>query len=105
MSDRVTPDRGPSGAPVVGVRECPGKIEALPPYRVILHNDDKNDFLHVIETLVDLTPLTPSRAADVTMEAHKSGLALVLMTHRERAELYVDQFQSKALKVTIEPAS
>jgi hypothetical protein len=28
----------------------------------------------------------------------------VLVTHKERAELYVDQFKSKSLTVTIEPA-
>ena len=94
--------RGPLGAPLV--QEQPGKVERLPPYRVLLHNDDKNDFVHVIETLVDLTPLTPQAATTVTMEAHKTGVALVLMTHRERAELYVDQFKSKSLRVTIERA-
>jgi ATP-dependent Clp protease adaptor protein ClpS len=33
-----------------------------------------------------------------------SGVALVLVTHKERAELYVEQFASKRLTVTIEPA-
>ena len=32
------------------------------------------------------------------------GVALLLVTHKERAELYADQFQSKGLTVTIEPA-
>ncbi len=107
MTERDLSARGPSGAPMAatGVQELPGKVEELPPYRVLLHNDEKNDFVHVIETLVDLTPLTPQRATTVTMEAHKSGVALVLLTHKERAELYVDQFQSKSLKVTIEPAA
>jgi ATP-dependent Clp protease adaptor protein ClpS len=106
MSDRDASVRGQCGAPMSATsdQEVPGKLEELPPYRVLLHNDDKNDFVHVIETLVDLTPLTPTRATTVTMEAHKSGVALVLTTHRERAELYVDQFHSKSLKVTIEPA-
>lgn len=106
MSDRDSSVRGQSGAPMsaTSVSEDCGKVSELPPYRVLLHNDEKNDFVHVIETLVDLTPLTPTRATTVTMEAHKSGVALVLVTHRERAELYVDQFQSKSLTVTIEPA-
>lgn len=106
MSDRDTSVRGQSGAPMAatGVQESTGKLEELPPYRVLLHNDDTSDFVHVIETLVDLTPLTPQRATSVMMEAHKSGVALVLLTHKERAELYVDQFRSKLLKVTIEPA-
>jgi hypothetical protein len=37
-------------------------------------------------------------------EAHHSGRSQLLLTHRERAELYVDQFASKGLAVVIEPA-
>lgn len=79
-------------------------VDQLPPYRVLLHNDDHNDMLYVVETLCDLTPLNPHRATTITMEAHSTGVALVLVTHRERAELYVEQFRSKRLNVTIEPA-
>jgi ATP-dependent Clp protease adapter protein ClpS len=106
MSDRDVSVRGPSGAPMSATasQEVSGKVSELPPYSVLLHNDEAVDFVHVIETLVDLTPLSLERATTVTMEAHKSGLALVLVTHKERAELYVDQFTSKSLKVTIEPA-
>jgi ATP-dependent Clp protease adaptor protein ClpS len=45
----------------------------------------------------------PQRAAAVMLEAHRTGVALVLVTHLERAELYVDQFRSKKIRVTIEP--
>ena len=92
--------------PGPGLKENPadGKVDHLPPYRVLLHNDDVSSFDHVIETLVDLTPLSPPAAEAVTWEAHKTGVALVLVTHRERAELYVDQFKSKSLVVTIEAA-
>lgn len=76
----------------------------LPRYKVLLHNDDKNTFEHVILTLVELTPLDVDAAALVTLEADKTGVALVLVTHKERAELYIDQFKSKSLTVTIEPA-
>jgi ATP-dependent Clp protease adapter protein ClpS len=38
------------------------------------------------------------------MEAHKKGLALVVSTHREHAELLAEQFTSLRLNVTIEPA-
>jgi len=113
MSERL-PDSLPAREPsrvvptaATGVQEkpAPERVDQLPPFRVLLHNDEVNDFVHVIETICDLTPLTPQRAAAVTMEAHKSGVALVLTTHKERAELYQDQFQSKLLKVTIEPAT
>lgn len=76
----------------------------LPPYRVLLHNAAQADMLDVIEALVDLTPLDVQRATSVMLEAHTSGVALVLVTHQERAELYVDQFRAKGMRVTIEPA-
>jgi ATP-dependent Clp protease adaptor protein ClpS len=82
---------------------APVKPKMLPPYKVILHNDDKNDFMHVIESIVMLTSLGKDMAELRTVEAHKSGCALLLVTHRERAELYAEQFQSRGLTVTIEP--
>lgn len=81
-----------------------GIVDELPPFRVLLHNDDHNDMHFVVDTLMDLTPLEPTRCARVMLEAHTNGVALVLMTHQERAELYRDQFASKGLIVTIEPA-
>lgn len=79
-------------------------LDHLPPYRVLLHNDDVNDMLHVVHTIVELTPLNKQRAVEVMLEAHAGGVALVLVTHQERAELYAEQFRSKSLVVTVEPA-
>jgi ATP-dependent Clp protease adaptor protein ClpS len=75
----------------------------LPPYRVMLHNDDVNTFEHVIRTIMRLTPLNEKEAAMRVLEAHETGVALLLVTHRERAELYVEQFASASLTVTCEP--
>ncbi|MEM1012958.1 MAG: ATP-dependent Clp protease adaptor ClpS [Planctomycetota bacterium] len=82
----------------------PKRPGQLPPYRVLLHNDDVNTVEAVVLTVLELTPLTEMAAIRVTLEAHKRGLSLLLVTHKERAELYVEQFKSKLLKVTIEPA-
>jgi ATP-dependent Clp protease adaptor protein ClpS len=78
--------------------------QMLPPWKVLLHNDDKNDMPHVISTIVELTSLKEQDAKLRTIEAHETGVALLLTTHKERAELYKDQFESKGLTVTIEPA-
>ncbi|MCK4343257.1 MAG: ATP-dependent Clp protease adaptor ClpS [Phycisphaerae bacterium] len=75
----------------------------LPPYRVILHNDDVNTFEHVIRAILRLTPLSGREAVQRTLEAHETGASLLLTTHQERAELYVDQFASLSLTVTCEP--
>lgn len=80
------------------------KPKKLPPYKVLLHNDEVNSFEHVILSILKLTALTTEEAVLRTLEAHESGLALLLTTHRERAELYVDQFTSLKLTVTAEPA-
>jgi ATP-dependent Clp protease adaptor protein ClpS len=75
----------------------------LPFWKVLLHNDDKNDMHFVIKTIVALTPLNEQDAKLRMLEAHETGVALLLTTHKERAELYKDQFASKSLTCTIEP--
>jgi ATP-dependent Clp protease adapter protein ClpS len=52
---------------------------------------------------MQLAGLNEQDAVLRTIEAHKTGVALLLTTHKERAELYQEQFQSKGLTVTIEP--
>lgn len=76
----------------------------LPVWKVLLHNDDKNDIVFVVKTVMELTPLNEQEAKLRTDEANESGVALLLTTHKERAELYQEQFTSKGLVVTIEPA-
>ena len=76
----------------------------LPQWKVLLHNDDKNEMLFVISTIVELTPLNQQEATLRMKEADDTGVALILTTHKERAELYQEQFTSKGLVVTIEPA-
>jgi ATP-dependent Clp protease adapter protein ClpS len=95
------------GAAVKGkTRRSPKKKppQMLPPWKVLLHNDDKNDIVFVVRTVMELTPLNENAARQCTVEAHKSGVALLLVTHRERAELYKDQFETKGLTTSIEPA-
>lgn len=93
-----------SAAPATEVAPQQATPRLLPQYRVILHNDDKNTFEHVIKTILALTTLNEQDAIQRTLEAHKSGCALLLITHKERAELYQEQFKSASLTVTIEPA-
>ena len=50
----------------------------LPPWKVLLHNDDVNDMQHVIDTLLELTPLNQKDAELRTVEANDTGVALIL---------------------------
>ena len=78
--------------------------QPLPPWKVLLHNDDKNEVGYVVDTIMQLTSLNQQDAELRTKEADKTGVSLLLTTHKERAELYQEQFTSKGLVVTIEPA-
>jgi ATP-dependent Clp protease adaptor protein ClpS len=89
-------------SPVVDT-EVAQRTHALPPWRVLLHNDDVNSIDHVVLAILKLTPLSHRDAIRCTMEAHEAGVALLLVTHQERAELYVEQFASLSLTVTCEP--
>jgi ATP-dependent Clp protease adaptor protein ClpS len=105
-TDRPSAPGGPGGQAVAEPtpRPAPPAVDRLPPFRVILHNDDVNDTVHVVESIVELTPHDRTRAIEVMLRAHQRGRALLLVTHRERAELYMEQFRSRRLIVTIERA-
>ena len=79
------------------------EVRVLPPYRVVLHNDDVNSVEHVVVSILRLTPLDEKEAIERTLEAHLTGQSVLLVTNRERAELYVEQFASLSLTVTCEP--
>ncbi len=79
------------------------KVDHMPSWRVLLHNDDTNEMNFVVDSILRLTPLTFETAYRCMLEAHEHGLSILLVTHQERAELYRDQFRSKRLVVSIEP--
>ncbi len=83
-------------------QKTPPKL--LPQYKVLLHNDDVNEFEYVIRTVCRVTSLSVRDAELRAAEADQTGVALLLVTHKERAELYQEQFTSAVLTVTIEPA-
>lgn len=92
-----------SASPGITLPQTEHKVRLLPPYKVLLHNDDVNTFDHVIRVIRKLTPLTLEEAFLKTLEAHKTGVALLLVTTKERSELYVEQFATYKLTVTCEP--
>lgn len=94
-------EAAPSGSKQPDAAPC---SRLLPQYRVLLHNDDLVEMAYVVRSIVQLTFLPTARAYVVMMTAHTRGVALVTITHRERAELYQQQFRNKGLIVTIEAA-
>ena len=77
----------------------------LPPYAVVLHNDDTNEGVHVVRSLMRSIPaLTLQKATKIMLEAHNEGKARVIVCPLEQAELYRDRLQSCSLTATIEKA-
>jgi len=90
----------PEAVPVERTRSLE---ETLPPYRVLLHNDDEHDMGYVVRALVASVPeLSVERAAELMLEAHLHDRAEVIVCPLERAELYRDRIQTYGLGSSIE---
>lgn len=80
-------------------------VVTLPPYRLLLHNDDVNSMEHVVQALLVAVPeLAPEEAVAIMLEAHTQGVAQVIVCPLERAELYRDRLEAQGLTATIERA-
>jgi len=75
----------------------------LPRYKVILLRDSTNDLMFIVRTVMELTRLCRAEATHKMWEAHHCGQSVLLVTYRERAELYVEQFSTRNLQTTLEP--
>ncbi len=96
-------ERGTDTATATSTRVVRPRLDRLPPWKVLLHNDDESDMLFVVDTIVVLGVAPRKTAIERMLEAHEVGCAHLVTTHRERAELLEEQFRSKGLVVTIEP--
>jgi ATP-dependent Clp protease adaptor protein ClpS len=75
-----------------------------PNYRVLLHNDDGISAPFVVTVLMKHIPNMPEpKATSIMLEAHRTGIGLVIVCCQERAEAYQDILQSEGLTITIEP--
>jgi ATP-dependent Clp protease adaptor protein ClpS len=107
-AEAPAPTRAPGVEP--GVETTPDDFleqlqKRLPPYAVVLHNDDVNDMVHVVRSLMRSIPaLTLQKATKIMLEAHNEGRACVIVCPLEQAELYRDRLQSCRLTATIEKA-
>ena len=75
-----------------------------PRYRVLLHNDQFNSMEYVVQVLLTTVPsLSQPQAVSIMMEAHTSGVALVITCALEHAEFYSETLKENGLTSTIEP--
>lgn len=90
--------------PSVSRQASKAQPRQFPRYKLILLGDTTNDLMFIVRTVMELTRLCRAEATHKMWEAHHSGRSIVLVTYLERAELYVEQFASRNLNTTLEPA-
>src|SRR5579884_90451 len=76
----------------------------LPPYNVILHNDDVHTFDEVARALNKVIGVSLKRGYELADIVHNNGNAIVATCRKEQAELYRERLEGYKLTVTIEPA-
>ncbi|MFN9636154.1 MAG: ATP-dependent Clp protease adapter ClpS, partial [Synechococcaceae cyanobacterium] len=83
-----TPAGSPGGAAVI--EKAPERVrKPAPRYKVLLHNDPVNTMEYVVTTLRQVVPsLSEQDAIAVMLEAHNTGVGLVIVCDLEPAEFY-----------------
>src|SRR5688572_22061415 len=88
----------------------------LPPYHVILHNDDDHSFPYVINMLQKLFGIPVEKGHRMAHEIHEKGKVICVTTSKEHAELKQEQIHAwgpdktiprcqGSMTATIEPAA
>jgi ATP-dependent Clp protease adaptor protein ClpS len=91
------------------------KTERLPPYNVILLDDDEHSFEYVIHMLEKIFGHPPEKGYKMAIEVHTTGRVVVATTNLEHAELKRDQIHAfgpdpliprckGSMSATVEPA-
>jgi ATP-dependent Clp protease adaptor protein ClpS len=98
-----TPIRSPGGATVLD-KDLQQVRKPSPRYKVLLHNDPVNSMEYVVTTLREVVPLLSEQdAIAVMLEAHNTGVGLVIVCDIEPAEFYSERLKAKGLSSSIEP--
>jgi ATP-dependent Clp protease adaptor protein ClpS len=80
------------------------RAKLLPPYRVVLFDDDYNEMNYVVFVLLhSINNLSQAEAERIMLTAHLTGTAIVAVCPKEIAEFYQERLLSHGLTVTIEP--
>ena|ERR1700722_12541290 len=91
MSEQATK---PAAAPAQPKPENKKKSKKLPPWNVILLNDDDHSYEYVIEMLQAIFAYPPERGFQLAKEVDTEGRVILLTTHKEKAELKRDQIHA-----------
>jgi len=103
-ADRPRVPRLPNDGPSPAQPTDNQRRRQTPRYKVVLLNQPVQDLMFVVRSVMELTRFPRAEATHKMWEAYHSGRSVLLITYLERAELYVEQFADKGLKVELEPA-
>ena len=102
----VDSPRQSSSGTVVIEKEKERLRKKSPLYKVLLHNDPVNTMEYVALTLRQVVPqLSDQDALAIMLEAHNTGIGLVIVCDLEPAEFYSETLNSKGLTSTLEKES
>ena len=74
-----------------------------PKYKVLLHNDPINSMEYVTTSLREVVPqLSEQDAISIMLEAHNTGVGLVIVCDLEPAEFYSESLKAKGISSSIE---
>ncbi|MFB6284109.1 MAG: ATP-dependent Clp protease adapter ClpS [Halobacteria archaeon] len=74
-----------------------------PNYKVLIHNDPYNHVEYVTQVLMQVVGIGRMKAEKAMLEAHNTGVGLVITCPEEHAEAYSQQINEKGITSTIEP--
>ena len=97
------PDKSRQHPPVNANPSPIVKKRTMPRFKVVLLQSAIDDLMFIVRSVMELTRFPRAEATHKMWEAYHCGRSVILTTYLERAELYVEQFASKGLSVTIEP--
>jgi ATP-dependent Clp protease adaptor protein ClpS len=82
---------------MAGIQTAPRedvRTRLLPPYHVILLNDEHHSMEFVVDVLIQVLGCPEEHAVQLMLEAHNSGRAVIWTGPREVAELKAEQVQT-----------
>lgn len=114
--DRVQGDRTMTDTITQPREKREQKTEGMPPYNVVLLDDDEHSFEYVIHMLKSIFGHPPEKGYRMALEVDATGRVIVATTNLEQAELKRDQIHAfgpdpliprckGSMSATIEPAS
>ena len=74
-----------------------------PKYKVLLHNDPVNSMEYVTISLREVVPqLSEQDAISIMLQAHNTGIGLVIICDLEPAEFYSESLKARGISSSIE---